>query len=699
MSVAFGCFAGQLGFPATLGASVVLIWLASRSRWLVAAFLAAGIVAGNGSVTRAPEPMDARGGSVELLATMESDPTRRFDGWAFVASVVVDGVTRRVGVETETLPAGQVGDTLRVRGRIRGADARLHRNQVTAWLAADETEVVGGARGAMAVANQVRNRVGNLYDTSPNGALMRGFLIGDTRAMPEVALDELKRSGLLHYVAVSGGNVVLFLGVIWLLAGLFIRGPRTRAAIGLAAVIVFVLITRWEPSVVRAGLMVSLALAGRLFGVPVGGWTALSGAVIVALLVAPELVLDVGFQLSVLATSGLMLGAGWWRHRKPSLMWRSIGATVAAQLAVTPLLLVVFGTIPALSVVANVISAPLVSLATAVGWWGTVVDSRWLADAAAMLAGWVLAVSEWAAGLPQVGWSGVPLILLGVVMLHRRPAVAALLVGLALVLSNGSVAPVAGPSVSFLDVGQGDAVLIRSSAGTVVAIDTGPDPVVYAAALRRHGVDNIDLLVLTHSDNDHVGGIGALLDRVSVGSVWYPAFTDQERWGELLSGFSDTPQAIRAGVEIQTGDISIRALGPQRRYAADNDGSIVLWVEARQASLLLGGDIEAVAQADLPPVRPDILMVPHHGSKTTDVRWLAATVGPVAVLSFGEGNAFGHPAARVVDTLEAAQTLVLSTVDGDVTLSLADGIQLVSSAAIAQRLPKAQSRSALVYMT
>lgn len=130
-------------------------------------------------------------------------------------------------------------------------------------------------------------------------------------------------------------------------------------------------------------------------------------------------------------------------------------------------------------------------------------------------------------------------------------------------------------------------------------------------------------------------------------------------------------RAVVGGDRAMLGLIAVDVIGPSRRYGAENDGSIVLWLTAGGASVLLTGDIEAVAQRELPRLRPDVLQVPHHGSATTDLRWLADTVGGVAIVSVGE-NTFGHPHHAVLDALAAMGTRVWSTHhDGDLTIELA----------------------------
>jgi competence protein ComEC len=127
---------------------------------------------------------------------------------------------------------------------------------------------------------------------------------------------------------------------------------------------------------------------------------------------------------------------------------------------------------------------------------------------------------------------------------------------------------------------------------------------------------------------------------------------------------------VGPGISYGLGDLVLEALGPRRRYAERNDGSVVLWVRAVK-TLLLPGDIGAVAQLELPPLDPDILLVPHHGSATTDPWWLASTVGSQAVISVGT-NTYGHPAPEIQVVLAEAGTDVRMTLDeGDVTIDLA----------------------------
>jgi competence protein ComEC len=647
--------------------------LAIGRRYALAVLLMLATAAGLGAAARtAPPPTDVGGVTVAFDAVAQSDPAPATfgGGWTFVVRPLTGAAAggAAVAVSAAEHPDLMVGARVHVVGRLEMRPGRLHRRPIAGRVAARVVEVVAQPGGVIAYANALRSRVLSEFPAVDQaGALMRGFLIGDTSAVGATELEDMRRAGLLHFVAVSGGNVAIFLGGVWLLLGLIPMGPRVRAGVGLLGVGLFVLVTRWEPSVLRAGVMAGLLLGGRLAGVPVDAWTAFGGAATLLLLTAPQLIFDVGFQLSALATAGLLLGSHIWSDRRPAPLWRSLGATIAAQLAVTPLLLWHFGSVPAFSAIANVLAAPLVTLGTAAGWGRVFTGAPVLDRGAEMAAHLVLRLADWAAQLPQVGLIGVSGVLGFLVVLRRRTSVAITLAVVALGVYSITPGPPPVPTAVFLDVGQGDAILLRSPGGEVVAVDTGSEPVTYRAALRRHGIGHIDLLILTHSDKDHIGGVAALPGHVEVDHIWYPDFTAMEAWTDLFGDLDAAAAPVAAGTTATVGSFFLEVLGPGRRYAADNDGSVVVWVEVNGRSLLLAGDIEGVAQVELPGVNPDVLLVPHHGSATTDLDWLRETVGPQAVLSYGE-NTYGHPASEVIDTLLNAPTRVLRTEDGDVAL-------------------------------
>jgi competence protein ComEC len=594
------------------------------------------------------------------------DIGRPWDGPALVVVTEEDGIT--------------AGDHVRVVGLLRPEPGHFRGDPVAAIVRAtvvtrleDSSSLFLDAGNALR--NRVKTRLAVLSD-SPEAALLSGFLIGDIADLPRADNDALRRAGLSHYVAVSGSNVALVLGAWWLMLGPTGAGNKTRAITGLVVLIVFIVATRWESSVIRAATMAGLVMAGRALAVPIDAWGALGGAVTILLVVSGDLAYDIGFQLSVVATGGVLLGMGVWAGRSPRVVWSLLAATVSAQLAVVPLLLLHFGTVPLLSPVANLLAAPLVTGATAAAGIGVVAGWDLPLLVAERLAGLVLEIADRAAAWPQldllrvVGLAGLLLVVWPTPV--RRVALA----GIVVVVAVGAIppGPPSTPSVVFLDVGQGDAVLLRDPSGAVVLIDGGRDPTVLRTRLRSHGVASVDLLVATHGDSDHVGGLVGFLDDFDVGRIWVPAFAEH---GGLLTELIGDAAVVGVPVDhVATGDgaalgeFRLDVLGPSRRYAGDNDGSVVILATTAERSVLLAGDIGAIAQRGLPPLTPTVLMVPHHGAATTDPRWLADTVGSLAVISVGP-NSYGHPALEVVEVLEESDTRVLTTQDeGDITISL-----------------------------
>jgi beta-lactamase superfamily II metal-dependent hydrolase len=175
---------------------------------------------------------------------------------------------------------------------------------------------------------------------------------------------------------------------------------------------------------------------------------------------------------------------------------------------------------------------------------------------------------------------------------------------------------------------------------------------------------------LSHNDFDHAGGLVELVAAGKVGTLIVSRFNVAGAVQEAALLSSTTVVEVERGDRLRIGSVRIEVLSPMRRFASENDGSVVLLLTAG-LSVLLPGDIESVGQADLPTIRPDVMVVPHHGSATTDLQWLASVVGPVVILSYGP-NTYGHPHQDVLAILEESGAIVRSTnAEGDVSFPLA----------------------------
>lgn len=628
--------------------------------------------------------VDDPGGAVVLVGTVSDQPRLRpapGRGWyAPFRPEQRAGATWRgprlllTGDDTEPPP---VGSRVEVRGELLTEPVSLRGGPVAGVVRSRRLAVVDAPSAPMRWADAVRGRIHRVFDPIPGAGadLVVGFLIGDVDDLSPVTAEELRLAGLSHFVAVSGSNVAVFLMGWWIVTMPLALRASTRWAVGIVGLAFFVLVTRWEPSVVRASVMAALALVARRAGIAVSGLAVLGAAVTATLLVVPTFATSLGFQLSVAATLGLFVGLD---GRSGGRLSAALRATVVAQAAVAPLLLATVGPVPLVAPLANLLAAPLVSLATMVGMVASATAVAPLAVLAARIADLVAFVGRLAAPFPMLGWAGLAVVAaLAVAWRHRpvRPLIGVLgvLAGVWWLLALDPVTP--GPWVAFLDVGQGDAAVVRGVRGETILVDGGPDPVLLAEALRRHGVRRVDLLVISHRHADHVVGLEAVVGRLPVGEVWHPVHREWGALGPVLEAVDGTGIPRRtpaAGETVRLGSIRLELLGPLRRYVSPNDESLVVRVEVAGVDVLFSGDIEVPAQAELGPLPSRVLKVPHQGGGTSDRGWLSASAGEISVVSVGE-NQFGHPVPWVLETLADAGSQVCRTDrGGDVVVRLVE---------------------------
>jgi competence protein ComEC len=567
-------------------------------------------------------------------------------------------------------------------------------------------------------ANGLRSRFSAAASSLPGdgGALLPGLAIGDTSAVDERLDDAMKASSLSHLTAVSGANCAVIIGLIMLGGAYASLGRTARVLLSLAVLAGFVVLVTPQASVVRAATMAAIVLAATLTGRPVRGVPVLSVAVIVLLVIDPWLSRDYGFALSVLATGGLLVAcrpiARLLSRVVPTPVALVIAVPVAAQLACQPVLVLLSPSIPAYGVVANALAEPAAPVATVIGllacvtlplfpWLGGL-----LAAVAWVPASWIAAVARFFSALPgaAVPWPGgaggaallgvittlgLVAALGGVARRWRRVAAAAsvvVLVGVAgAMVGVGVVQHLARPpdwQIAACDVGQGDAVLVRS-AGRVALIDTGPEPAPLEACLDALGIGTIDLLVLSHFDLDHVGGTEAVLgrvDRVIVGPSGEPA---DDALVESLVEAGATAERVSRGAGGVLGDLRWQVLWPRARLGQvqpGNDASVVVDFDGVGPcaggcldSLFLG-DLGETAQALMlaagPVAATDVVKVSHHGSGDQLGRLYERAAATVGIIGVGEENGYGHPADRTLDLLGGLGADVARTdLDGLVLLA------------------------------
>ena len=606
------------------------------------------------------------------------------------------------------------GDTVEISGSL--APTR-HVEPVGAVLFSNSTPSLESRaplvlRGAEAMRSGLRDAVGGL-PTNVQG-LLPALVVGDTSEMPPLLTSDLRDSGLAHLTAVSGANVAMVVGAALLLARW--AGVRAYALVGVGLVVVvwFVLLARPQPSVMRAAVMGSIALvavgmAGRTQAV-----RTLLTAAIVLLLVDPWLARSWGFALSVAATGGLVMLARRWSARLPSRWPKplrdAVAVAVAAQIATLPLVVALSGQIAVLSVIANLLAAPAVPLATVLGAASAVIAPvlppvattlTWLGQ---WPTAWIANVAAWASTRPLAtlpwpdGWWGALLALLALAIgwgVWRRGASRRWwrpirVIPVALAVTCLVVAFLVGPGrwpppgwvIVACDVGQGDALVVNLGDGAAMVIDAGPDPALVERCLDRLHVEHVPLLVLTHFHADHVAGVPGVLATSQVDTVLVSPLHDPPEQAASVAQWTTGLDVVEAvpGQVGTWGEASWRVLWPgdlvESEGSAANNASVVLVVEVSDVSMLLTGDVEPDAQRailvdGLPQV--DVLKVPHHGSRHQEMPFLQASGAAVALVSTGEDNNYGHPDPDLLESLTQEGMLVARTDQQGSLAVLAEG--------------------------
>ena len=542
------------------------------------------------------------------------------------------------------------------------------------------------------------------------GALVPGLAIGDTTRVGAELDAAMRASSLSHLTAVSGANCAIVTAAAFALAAICGLRRGARVAVALLALLGFVVLVTPQPSVVRAGAMAVVVLVAIATGRPGGGVAALSVAVIGLLAFDPWLARDYGFALSAAATAGLLLLAGPLAGRlsvvMPTPLAVLLAVPVAAQLACQPILILLDPAIALYGVPANLLAAPAAPVGTVLGLIGCLVLPVLPSVGVAILqvawvpASWIALVAHGASALPggRVPWpSDAPgavllaacttlaLLLVSTGVRRRmRAVVAALLaVGLAVPVGVGVGAPaVAGATrpgtwdVAACDVGQGDAVLVRS-AGATALIDTGPDPAALERCLALLGIGRIDLLVLTHWDADHVGGVEAAVGRVDT-VIHGPLDGNRSDrvLGPLVRGGAEAVEVV-AGRQGDLGDARWRVVWPEERAVPGNDASVVIDLDAPGYRAVFLGDLGEGAQqrmlASTSLGTVDLVKVAHHGSADQSERLYAELHATVGVIGVGVENGYGHPTERLLDLLREAGTTAVRTDRSGTSTLTADG--------------------------
>ncbi len=616
--------------------AVAAWWSPDVSPWLVAAslvaagvvrrpvvvILAAGLLAACLSARAWQGDRPVAPGPFVATATLVDDP--QDVAGAVVAEIRAGGHHFEVwahGRCAATLADREAGQRIGVRGRVAprpsgdDLDARRH---VVGVVTPDQLTALSGGGAVMAGVNALRGVLlaGARPLTADQRSLYGGFVLGDVRGQSPVLADDFRGSGLSHLLVVSGENVAFVVAA----AGPLLRrlGPRTRWFATVVVLVVFAALTRFEPSVLRATAMALLGVTAWSLGRRASGLRILGLAVTALVLIDPMLIGVAGFQLSVAASAGIMVVAGPLAEQLPLPTWlaQPAAVTLAAQVAVSPILIAFYGGLPVATLPANLLAEPAAGLL--MGWGLTagalagLVGGRVAAVVqipAGCLVWWVESVARWGAAAPlgQIGAGGLALgtatawVAVRAGRRGRARLAAAAWLGLAIVLvwpafvQFGTTAP--------LQVELGRSGQLWTGAGVsrpaVLVLGSRPRTRDLLDGLRDAGVRRLDLVVVPTGSVTELEVVGQLTRRVTVRGVWT---------GDPQTGTASSVAARARRTAV------LRALGRVRTPApgwVERIGDLAVTVTARAPHLAVtvtrvpGVASAGAAGARAPPLRRD----------------------------------------------------------------------------------------------
>lgn len=694
---------GRVERPAEPRGATWLVWLAPDSR------LAS---AGEWIQFPSPIPVQFRTPSPEesgMLLGLETGDSVSFSGRAF------------------ELENGRGADSPDRWARSRGAIARFEARVVAVPAAPAPRDLRGRIHALCKRASRATAAFINAGLPEKRGALLSAMLLGNTESLSIAQRESFRRTGLVHLFSVSGFHTMLVGLLTYRMLGILGLGRGLRVAAFLVALAIFAGIAGLETPVLRAAALLAAHAIATLLARPVDSLAALSTIFLAMILIQPQAVHALEFQLTFLCALVLVLTQPWCllmeERLGPRFGWGRLGriallllqtafVSCMVQLAATPLLASWFGQVSLIAPLANALFSFLAAQIMLVAFLLSILSAA-APETASMLLGllgpflaFLDASVAWLASAPfavvpsgqwpteltvawLVGLFATPWVLEGQ---SPWPALRRTAVAIAVMASVAwawhTVRPGRAPlTVHFIDVGQGDAILLEAANGARGLIDGGP-ALQAVRWLDSQGIRELDFVAATHADLDHIAGLPAVLRTRKVGQVFTGgtvstsgAFRDLE--GARLDARIPLTQLAR-GSSLQFGSPPIRVdvLHPAPEFLSSgverNEASLVFLVTAPGGErILLTGDAERDAEASMLSSglvgEVDVLKAGHHGSRdSTGEGLLDATRPGIVILSCGAGNNFGHPAPEVIERAEIIGAGIWRTdLDGTVTVRFA----------------------------
>jgi competence protein ComEC len=562
------------------------------------------------------------------------------------------------------------------------------------------------------LANGINNKLLSVITNTmeePYSSLLGSVIFGTTASpIPYQVKQNYKTAGVIHLLVVSGSQVSIIVSTLMSICGMLMLPRSIKLLIITAANILFTIMTGAGASIVRAAIMSEVALIAMTFDRDNDFYNSLSISALVLLIFKPLDLFDIGFQLSFVATWALFYVSPVFAEKLegyfPKALAGAIALSIAPTLATSPIILYNFGQFSFVSFISNFLILPWIEITVIMGFASTMIGLISLPIAWAinncltMMLFALNSIVNFFASVPfAMGYFPQPKLLMIIYYyimlimfvealrknLKIKFAKAILLTVFVFLLSSISFGA-KELTVTFFDVGQGDAILVESPSGQNMLIDDGErsswKPTVVNPILRKKGINKLDYIVLTHPHDDHLAGLPNILERMKVDNVFDSGQPHTSKtyikFLTMIEKKKIKYQIARLGQTIDLGGgVKGLILSPSEPLIPSdlNENSIVIRLVYGNTAFLLAGDLGHQGESRILKlgydIRSDVLKVGHHGSSTSTTQEFLDSVKPqIAVISVGE-NTFGHPNPGTLKRLEESGAIILRTdVDGTISI-------------------------------
>ena len=589
---------------------------------------------------------------------------------------------------------------------------------------ATQAKLISPVTGAIKWIDAFRSQAEQLTQqalSKPEAAVLLGMLLGGRAGMEAEQYSDFQKTGIVHLFSVGGLHVGFLLVLVAWLTSLVRLGTRGKFWAGVFILLVYGTMVAWPAPVIRAVIMGILGLLAYYSGRENSLLNALAISGLVILLISPDNLFNLSFQLTILASWGLIYLFPLVKERLPykGWGWDMILIPICAEVAVLPMVAYYFNLFTPISLFTNILITYLAGGAVILGFMAFLLAAflpflaTLLLHPAGLFIELILLIVQWTKMLPGAYiWVATPVaglvalyyiaIFIGILGLKKpsqqryvSSAIVLLMIFMICLLLPASCYDRGNLQITFIDVGQGDSMLIKTPQGKFVLVDGGGSQFNDVAAkkllpyLHYRGIRYLDMIINTHPDIDHEKGLESVADQIEVNCLGLPASISTRKEYQTLRDI-----AVRQKIPVFTLEdgqyltledgLEIKVLNPAGElYEGQefNQESIVLQVKYEAFSVLLTGDIPSeimprvLEKVDLPIT---VVKVPHHGSKGCLLPGFYQKLRPRwAAISVGANNPFGHPNPEVLEALTQAKVDVLRTDQDGAIMMRTDGKDLM----------------------